>query len=69
MAAIPSKAVGRTNASFALLRNQMPGIIDGSDRERISCAVRILANLFEWPSAAARFYILPGAVCTVQRLE
>ena len=33
MADIPSRAVGRANAGFVLLHNQMPGIISGADGE------------------------------------
>lgn len=35
----PGQAVGRANAEFAPLRNQMLGIIDGADCVRISSAV------------------------------
>ena len=41
------KAVGRTNAGFVPLRNQMAGIIGGADRERISCAVKPVQRCFE----------------------
>ena len=33
MADLPSRAVGRANAGFVLLHNQMPGIISGADGE------------------------------------
>ena len=41
------KAVDRTNAGFAPLRNQMAGIIGGADRERISCAVKPVQRCIE----------------------
>ena len=43
----PGQAVGRANAYFAPLPNQMPGIIGGADRERISCAVKPVQRCIE----------------------
>ena len=46
----PGQAVGRTNAGFAPLRNQMLVIIAGAGRERISCAVKPLTSPFKGAS-------------------
>ena len=56
------KAVGRTNAGFAPLRNQMPGIVGGADRERISCAVKLLASPFKGASKPKRRSSFPHTV-------